>query len=180
MRFKVSAVFASLSSRGQGSMLVVMILAIAACGVPSTARAIAAIEHAISDAQEAANRNLQTGVELSRLQKTIDEGKEAIAELRAQSGRLQQEKAALERQNAELQNKKADLERIQTALTSGLIAAVIAALVAIAGSILKTLSSKVDRDFRQLEVIEKIAALGKEGVQVPARLASEYSGSESN
>lgn len=161
-------------------MLVLIILAAAACGVPSTARAIAEIEHAISDAQEAANRNLQTGEELSRLQKTIDEGKEAIAELRAQSGRLEQEKAALERQNAELQDKKADLERIQITLASGLIGAVIAALVAIAGSILKAISSKVDRDFRQLEIIEKIAALGKEGVQVPARLASDYIDPESN
>jgi septal ring factor EnvC (AmiA/AmiB activator) len=158
-----------------------LVFLLTACCVSSPAFAIKAIHDAISDAEKAAQNDPKGSPSIEHLQQTIDEGKQTIADLQTQSDQLEQEKTALvaqktalEQQNSDLQARKAELERIQTALTSGLIGAIVTALVAIAGVIMKTLGSRVDRDFRRLEVVEKMAALRKDGFEPPAELVAAY------
>jgi septal ring factor EnvC (AmiA/AmiB activator) len=157
------------------------ILFIGAACAPSRAFAIQAIDHAISDVENAKKNDPAFAQVVEHLQQTIDDGKHTIADLRVQSDRLEDEKTALQKQkdllelkNNELHDKQAGLERVQTALASGLVGAILTALVAIAGVILKTLGSRVERDLRQLEIVEKVAALRKAGVEPPADLVSRY------
>jgi hypothetical protein len=51
---------------------------------------------------------------------------------------------------------------------------VVTALVALAGLFMKIVSAKVDSDFKQLEIVEKMAAMKKDGVEIPKVLALKY------
>jgi hypothetical protein len=97
---------------------------------------------------------------LAVARRVIDEGEHAIDDLNAQIDKLDKEKMSL--------------QQVQTALTSGLIGAIVTAIVAIAGVIIKTLSSRVDKDIKRLGVVEKIAELSGKGIRVPADIIRTY------
>lgn len=97
----------------------------------------------------------------------LDELHKAIAEGDAASKQLRDEIHQLEVQKEKLQAEKADLQRVQTILSSGLIAAAITAFVAIVGLFVNMQRSRADRDFRRLEVIEKAFELNQRGLPVP-------------
>ncbi len=82
--------------------------------------------------------------------------------------------AKLTSKNLALEKETADLRQIQTALTSGLIGAIVTAIVAIAGVIVKTMGSRIDRDIKRLELAEKIASLASKGVSIPEDIAAIY------
>jgi hypothetical protein len=97
---------------------------------------------------------------LATAQKVIAEGTSAVAKLNQQITQLEKEKA--------------ELKQVQTTLTSGLIGAVVTALVAIAGAIFKPLGSRVERDLKRLEVVEKVAALQVKRIAVPPDIVQTY------
>jgi len=66
------------------------------------------------------------------------------------------------------------LEKIQAVLTSGLIGAVVTAIVALLSAFANFRRSRADRDFRRLEVIEKAHHLKAAGVNVPADILRNY------
>lgn len=66
------------------------------------------------------------------------------------------------------------LEKIQAMLTSGLIGAVVTAIVALLSAFANFRRSRADRDFRRLEVIEKAHQLKSAGVHVPADILRNY------
>ncbi|MEZ5331088.1 MAG: hypothetical protein R2991_03325 [Thermoanaerobaculia bacterium] len=123
----------------------------------------AEIQRAIDEAQSA---QCDPEVE-ARLEATIARGRAAIDTLRG-------ENAALQAERDELEQSKQELERVRTALTSGLIGAILTALVAIAGVVVKSLGSRLDRDYRRLEVVEKLAQLEKSGAHPPEDLFDRY------
>lgn len=119
-----------------------------------------AIREAISELRERLENAENTEEVIVIAEKTIQQGEQAIEELKGEVQRLKDEKA--------------ELEKIQTALTSGLIGAVVTAVVAVIGFIFKAMSSKVDRDLKRLEVAEKLFALESEGVSIPGDIRQKY------
>ncbi|EIC27839.1 hypothetical protein [Methylomicrobium album] len=66
------------------------------------------------------------------------------------------------------------LEKIQAVLTSGLIGAVVTAIVAMLSAFANFRRSRADRDYRRLEVIEKAQQLKSAGIRVPADILRNY------
>lgn len=113
---------------------------------------------------------------LDNLDKEIDKVK-TTADTSALAQRLKEAQGAadqLREEIKEIQKKKADLEKIQTTLTSGLIGAIVTAIIAILGIVFKTFDSRSERDLKRLEVIEKIAELKAKGIDVPENLKRKY------
>ena len=73
-----------------------------------------------------------------------------------------------------LKTERAQLVQVQTALTSGLIGAVVTALVAIGGAVVNSRNSKPERDLKRLAVLEKVHELQSAGVQLPDDIAQIY------
>ena len=67
-----------------------------------------------------------------------------------------------------LKEEKAKLERVQAVLTSGLIGALVTAVVAVLGALSKFSGGRVERDLKRLEIIERAHRLTADGVKVPA------------
>ncbi|MBK8401436.1 hypothetical protein [Propionivibrio sp.] len=82
------------------------------------------------------------------------------------------EKMASERE--QLRTQRDELKQVQAQLASGLVGAIVTAIVAIAGALLTALNSKPERDLKRLTVIEKANELSKSGIQVPEDIASKY------
>lgn len=78
--------------------------------------------------------------------------------------------AKLDEQIKQLEKEKTELKQLQTALTSGLIAAVLGGLVAAMGKF----TSRAERDLKRLEVISKVAELRGKQVSMPADLLEKY------
>jgi hypothetical protein len=136
------------------SALLVAILLVAA--VP---RAYA-IDAAISELRRRLDEGEDTLAVIAIAEQTISKGEKAIEELR--------------KEVSNLQSQKAELQRIQTALTSGLIGALVTAAIAIIGAVFKAMSSKVHRDLRRLEVAEKLSELQSKGISIPADISKSY------
>jgi hypothetical protein len=129
--------------------------------LPSHAFALEILEKAVEDARGAAhNAPVDASERINALNAAIKQGQDAAKELR---GRID-----------ELEREKRDLEKVQTALTSGLIGALIAAIVAIAGALGKFWTSKAERDLKRLEVIDKLAGLEARDVAVPVEIRRQY------
>ncbi|HEY9218807.1 MAG TPA: hypothetical protein VIO94_12200 [Phenylobacterium sp.] len=107
--------------------------------------------------------------EIAGLEQAIARGERASGELRGQI-------AGLEAQTRKLQEEKAALERIQVVLTSGLIGAIVTALVAILGAFAKVRSGREERELQRLQVIEKAFELRAKGVPLPADLQAVLGG----
>ena len=151
-------------------------LAIALCAVaPFQARAMKQVIDELKLAKEKAkltapgdpNSATDLSEKLAAAETIIAEGTAAIAQMEEDIARVDKEKM-------ELQQEKNRLEQIQTALTSGLIGAIVTAIVAIAGVILKTLGSRVDKDIKRLEVVEKMTELMRKDVAIPADILRVY------
>lgn len=96
------------------------------------------------------------------------------ARLEAALKRGEEINASLESQIESLKAERAQLVQIQTALTSGLIGAVVTAMVAIGGAILNSKTSKPERDLKRLAVMEKAHELERAGMQLPIDIAQTY------
>ena len=143
--------------------------------LPSRSYAIIAavkdLQDVVDRAQATNTTNSAISAELTAKLKTAIE---TISEGNTVVSNLNNQVAILEKQKTQLQKEKAQLEQIQTTLTSGLIGAVVTAIVAIAGALLKTKNSKVDRDLKRLEVVEKMNELTEKGVALPPDIAKTY------
>jgi predicted PurR-regulated permease PerM len=79
--------------------------------------------------------------------------------------------ASLHSQVASLQEERAKLQQAQTVLTSGLVGALVTAIVAILGAFVTSRNSRPDRDLKRLAVIEKVRELKAANVKLPPDLA---------
>ena len=70
-----------------------------------------------------------------------------------------------------LEDERAKLQQAQTILTSGLVGALVTAIVAILGAFVTSRNSKPDRDLKRLAVIEKVRELKAANVRLPPDLA---------
>ena len=97
---------------------------------------------------------------LARAEEVIADGKRTVTELRASV--------------AQLEDEKAELESVRTTLTSGLIGAIVTALVAIFGTVFRSIGSRIERDLKRLEVLDKMNELRDKGVAIPPRMETSY------
>ena len=70
-----------------------------------------------------------------------------------------------------LEDERAKLQQAQTVLTSGLVGALVTAIVAILGAFVTSRNSRPDRDLKRLAVIEKVRELKAANVRLPPDLA---------
>jgi hypothetical protein len=94
------------------------------------------------------------------LENAIKAGERASSDLRGQIKALEDEKQAL--------------EKVQVVLTSGLIGALVTAVVAILGTVLGFSRGRADRDLKRLEVLEKSTELESKGIKVPDDIRIAY------
>lgn len=125
-----------------------------------------AISAAVSELRERLENAENTEAVIVIAEQTIKEGEKTIDTLREEISRLESEKA--------------ELERVQTTLTSGLIGAFVTAIIAIVGAVSRTVNSRVERDYRRLEVVQKLAELNSQGISTPADIQTKYLGQESH
>jgi hypothetical protein len=133
--------------------------------LPTSAAAIKEIKDASAEAREAlaaSAEHSQTGsaVSTARLEAALKRGEEINASLQSEVEALKTERA--------------QLVQVQTALTSGLIGAIVTALVAIGGAIMGSRNSRADRDLKRLAVIEKARELQSAGIRLPDDIAKAY------
>ncbi|WP_155890888.1 hypothetical protein [Desulfuromonas sp. TF] len=83
-------------------------------------------------------------------------------------------KASLLAEVENLKEERAQLMQVQTTLASGLIGAVVTAVVAIGGALLTARNSRPDRDLKRLAVIEKARELKLSGVALPDDIQTVY------
>lgn len=102
------------------------------------------------------------------------EGAISTARLEAALKRGEEINASLTSEVESLKTERAQLVQVQTALTSGLVGAIVTALVAIGGAIMGSRNSRPDRDLKRLAVIEKARELQSAGVQLPDDIARAY------
>jgi hypothetical protein len=124
------------------------------------------------------------GIAINNLRMEIEKAKDSIGDASQLEKKLKIAEEAVargekfletrEKQIEALKTEKAELEKLQLTLTSGLIGAVVTAIVAILGVVLKTFSSRAEKYLKDLEVIEKIAALKSKGVTLPAKFEKYY------
>jgi hypothetical protein len=89
-------------------------------------------------------------------------------------------KASAEQVSDALKEQLEENKRIQSILTSSLLAAFVTAVVAIGVAIVNAKQSKPDRDLKRLAVLEKARELSGQGFYIPADIASEYEVARSN
>jgi len=97
---------------------------------------------------------------IARLESEVKAGETASNNLKTQIDSL----------NAEKQK----LLNVQTALICGLIGAMVTAAVAIACALSSFGRSRVDRDYRRLEVLDKAQALAERGLNIPTDIMLTY------
>lgn len=125
--------------------------------------------------QSVATSNTSNQDRILELEEAIKRGERASVGLRTQIESLQSEMQRLQVRKNELENEKRALEKVQSVLTSGLIGALVTALVAILGVFLNFSRGRAERDLKRLEVIEKSASLEANGIRVPSDIRSAYS-----
>ena len=132
---------------------------------PASAAAIKEIKDASAEAREAlaaSAEHPQAGgaVSTARLEAALKRGEEINASLQSEVEALRTERS--------------QLVQVQTALTSGLIGAIVTALVAIGGAIMGSRNSRADRDLKRLAVMEKARELQRAGIRLPDDIAKAY------
>lgn len=90
----------------------------------------------------------------------------AIARGEAASSELRKEIEAYKQQAAELRESR-------NLLASGLVGAVVTAIVAIMGALTNARRSRAERDLKRLEVLEKALELRARGVRLPDDIAAQ-------
>ena len=65
-------------------------------------------------------------------------------------------------------------KNLQLALTSGLVAALLTAIGALATLFVTSRNSKAERDLKRLEVVEKGEQMRGKGIEIPSDIAQEY------
>lgn len=130
----------------------------------ASSAAIKEIKDASAEAREAlaaaAQRPQDTTPSSARLEAALKRGEEINASLQSEVEALKTERA--------------QLVQVQTALTSGLIGAIVTALVAIGGAITSSRNSRPDRDLKRLAVLEKARELQGAGVRLPDDITQAY------
>lgn len=125
--------------------------------------AVAMIDEASSDARrviaesKAGTLSPEAEASLQRLERALENGERVNASLHSQVATLQEERAKL--------------QQAQTVLTSGLVGALVTAIVAILGAFVTSRNSRPDRDLKRLAVIEKVRELKAAKVKLPRDLA---------
>jgi hypothetical protein len=135
------------------------VLAILAVLAPSSvpAAVIKEIQAASTEASQAPHGD---AVSTARLEAALKQG-EAIT-------------ASLQSEVVSLQTERAKLVQVQTALTSGLIGAIVTAIVAIGSALMGSRNSRPDRDLKRLAVLEKARELQQAGIRLPEDIAKAY------
>jgi hypothetical protein len=105
-----------------------------------------------------------------RVVEASPQGEEAADQIRSLKDAIARGETASRQLREEIQR----LEKIQAVLTSGLIGAVVTAIVAMLSAFANFRRSHADRDFRRFEVIEKAYQLKSSGVPVPADILRNY------
>jgi predicted PurR-regulated permease PerM len=146
------------------SRLPVMIATLLVAGVTTAqAEAIRQIDAASEEVRAAMassdSPNLSPAAQASlrTLQQALDQGKNINDSLNSQIKALEDERAKL--------------QQAQTVLTSGLVGAMVTAIVAILGAFVTSRNSRPDRDLKRLAVIEKVRELKAANVKLPPDLA---------
>jgi hypothetical protein len=98
----------------------------------------------------------------------------STARLDAALKRGEEINASLQSEVEALKIERAQLVQVQTALTSGLIGAIVTAIVAIGGAIINSRNSKPERDLKRLAVLEKAHELQSAGVPLPEDIMYAY------
>jgi hypothetical protein len=96
------------------------------------------------------------------------------ARLEAALKRGEEINTSLQSQVETLKVERAQLVQVQTALTSGLIGAIVTAIVAIGGAIINSRNSRPERDLKRLAVLEKVHQLQTAGVPLPDDITHAY------
>ena len=124
-------------------------------------RAIEAAGKKTTAEQESGGASPAVGVELDRLERALGRGESINASLRSEVQTLERERA--------------QLVQIQAVLTSGLVGALVTAVVAVAGAVVSSKNSRPERDLKKLAVLEKLRELRESGVQIPSDIEARYS-----
>jgi hypothetical protein len=130
----------------------------------ATAPASAAIAE-IEDASEQARAALNEGGELSP---AAQAGLRRLETALANGERINE---SLKGQVKALEDERAKLQEAQTVLKSGLVGALVTAIVAILGAFVTSRNSRPERDLKRLAVIEKVRELKAANVKLPPDLA---------
>jgi hypothetical protein len=143
--------------------ILVPLVCVALCGGSVSSAAIKKIEEA-SDEVRAAIAESHGGelspaanAALRKLEEALANGKEVNASLESQVKALEAERAKL--------------QQVQSVLTSGLVGALVTAIVAILGAFVTSRNSRPERDLKRLAVIEKVRELKAARVKLPPDLA---------
>ena len=97
-----------------------------------------------------------------------------IVRLETALKRGEQINTSLRTQIEALETERAKLVQIQAVLTSGLVGALVTAIVAIAGAFVTSRNSRPDRDLKRLTVLEKVQELQQAGIQLPPDITKNY------
>jgi hypothetical protein len=73
-----------------------------------------------------------------------------------------------------LANELTRYKNLQLALTSGLVAALLTAIGAVATLVVTSRNSRPERDLKRLEVVEKGAQMRGDGIEIPPDIVEEY------
>jgi hypothetical protein len=136
-----------------------LILALAAAA-PATA-AIKKIEEASAEVRAA----IQEGGELSPAARA------SLINLEAALANGERINTSLKDQVKALEDERAKLQEAQTVLKSGLVGALVTAIVAMLGAWVTSRNSRPERDLKRLAVIEKVRELKAANVKLPRDLA---------
>jgi hypothetical protein len=146
--------------RLQHLLALVYIAVIVSAPTTSKAVAIKEIEEASKEVRRALEGEQVSPESVARLEAALKRGEEIKASLLAEVENLKEERARL--------------MQVQTTLASGLIGAVVTAVVAIGGALLTAKNSRPDRDLKRLDVIEKARKLKLSGVALPDDIETVY------
>ena len=138
--------------------LLLQLLMVACCLLPLVGHAV--ISRQLDEEIDRSHKVVESSTVGAAAEDQIRALKEAIAKGEAASKQLKEEIQSL--------------EKIQTILTSGLIGAVVTAIVAVLSAFTNFRRSRADKDFRRLEVIEKAHQLQSTGIKVPADILNNY------
>ena len=118
--------------------------------------ASAEVRHAIAESK-AGTLSPEAEASLRKLELALENGERVNASLHSQV--------------ASLQDERTKLQQLQTVLTSGLVGALVTAIVAILGAFVTSRNSRPERDLKRLAVIEKVRELKAANVKLPRDLA---------
>jgi hypothetical protein len=112
--------------------------------------------------------------QIAELKASIAAGERAGADLWAQIKEGEQQREALQKEKQALIEANQRLERTQIVLGSGLIGALVTAVVGIFGAVTSSRRSRADSDLKRLDVIVRARELQQKGVPLPSDIVQGY------